>query len=87
MSLARKDCFQMLASTEACKGYMPANTDQSALCFFHTWRVQQSQNSDSDKCPEDLLENTTIELLNDYLMEVHKEDGGRYPASTINQLL
>ena len=49
-----------------------------------------------DACKGYTLENTIrenpmIEILNQWLavfiMEAYKEDGGRHPASTINQLL
>ena len=46
-----------------------------------------------EKCPDDidLLENPTISLFNKWLpafvVEAHREEGKRYPAATIYQLL
>ena len=64
----RKDRFKSSTSAEvesACKGFTPKNTERCtewALRVFHSWRNQRS--SESEKCPEDLLENPTVELLN-----------------------
>ena len=64
LSLARRDCFQMLTSMDvedACKGYTLENT---------------------------VRENPMInQWLLVFFMEAYKEDSGRHPASTINQLL
>ena len=90
-----KDCFKSSTSAEvetACKGFTPKNTERCtewALRVFHTWWNQQS--SEGEKCPKDLLENPTVELLNHWLptfvIEACRENGKRYPAATINQLL
>ena len=49
-----------------CEGYMPKSTTKStdwALRVFHAWRKQRNEHTD-DKCPEKLLEEPQVELLN-----------------------
>ena len=91
----RKDRFGTSTSSEvesACKGFTPKSTERCtewALRVLHAWRNQR--NSEGEKCPEDLFENPTVELLNQWLpvfvIEARRENGERYPAATINQLL
>ena len=76
-----------------CEGYVPKNTSKStswALRVFRTWREQRNEHED-DKCPETLLEEPQVELLNFWLsrfvMEARREDGKPYPPSSINNIL
>ena len=77
----------------ACKGRWKIPSEvptQLVLRVFDAWRKQANQNR-HEKCPDDLLENPTISLLNKWLpalvVEARREDGKWYPAATINQLL
>ena len=58
--------------------------------YLNAWRKQTNQNK-PEKCPDDLLENPMVSLLNKWLptlvVEAPREDGKRYPAAMINQLL
>ena len=43
---------------------------------------------DAEKCPCDLLEMPVIQTLDKwFIIEARREDGKRYPATSINQLL
>ena len=70
-----------------------ANTKKStdwAVRVFIEWRKQRNE-SQSDKCPLDLLESPSAGQLNCWLSrfatEARRADGDRYPSSTLYQLL
>ena len=76
-----------------CEGYVPKNTSKStswAQRVFRAWREQRNERKD-DKCPETLLEEPQVELLNFWLsrfvMEARGEDGKPYPPSSINTIV
>ena len=91
-----KDRFALSTEQElekAREGYTPKNTIRStdwSMRVFCAWRDHRNERCE-DKCPMDLLDKPTIPLLNKWLsafvVEARREDGQRYPATTISQLL
>ena len=78
---------------EICRGYVPKNTSKStdwAVRVFKAWREQRSEEIDG-KCPDNLLEDPSVDALNFWLarfvVEVRREDGKPYPPATINNIL
>ena len=78
---------------EICRGYVPKNTSKStdwAVRVFKAWREQRSEEID-EKCPDNLLEDPSVDALNFWLarfvVEVRREDGKPYPPATINNIL
>ena len=78
---------------KAREGYTPKNTIRSidwSVRVSCAWRDHRNEHCEN-KCPMDLLEKPTIPLLNKWLsafaVEARREDGQRYPATTISQLL
>ena len=74
-------------------GPIVANTKKStdwAVRVIVEWWKQRNE-SQSDKCPLNLLESPSAGLLNCWLSrfatEAHHTDGDRYPSSTLYQLL
>ena len=81
------------AMSNVAKGPTVANTKKCtdwAIRVFNEWRKQRNA-SQSDKCPSNLLESPSAELLNHWLSrfatEARRADGDRYPSSTLYQLL
>ena len=76
------------------EGFVPANTEANTdwavrnLTVWADWQV--AQNPD-DPVPGDILTNGDATALNKwhslYVTEMRKQDGDRYPASTLNLLL
>ena len=84
-SASNECCFSSSHSrstmVKICERYMHKNTTEStgwALRVLHVWRKQRNEHAD-DKCPEKLLEESQVELLNFWLshfvMEARREDG------------
>ena len=91
--------FQMLSSEELgslCKPNVPRNTQMStkwALDNFHAWLSHRNSNaeSDTDKCPETLLEDMDSAQLNKrlvvYIAKTKNVNGESYPPSTLQSSL
>lgn len=91
--------FQMLSSEELgslCKPNVPRNTQTStkwALDNIHAWLSHRNSNaeSDTDKCPETLLEDMDSAQLNKrlavYIAKTKNVNGESYPPSTLQSLL
>ena len=78
----------------AARGVIPRNTEAStqwALRNFIAWAKNREAAGDSHAVPKDLLESHDAELvckwLSLYVMETRREDGGRYPPTTIRNLI
>ena len=61
-----------------------------ALRVFQAWRSERNKAS-VEKCPDDLFEAPSLPSLNKWLsafvVEARREDGQRYPATTLTNLL
>ena len=79
---------------EMSKGFVPTNTSKNTkwgLNNFEAWKEERNNKYPDDPIPEDLLETTNEEILSlwlsRYVVETRNSTGGRYPPSTIYQLL
>ena len=67
------------------------NDCKHSLNNFEAWKEERNNKYPDDPIPEDLLETTNEEILSlwlsRYVVETRNSTGGRYPPSTIYQLL
>ena len=93
----QKDRFAAPTSSDElkkeCEGYVPITTQRCttwAVRVFENWKSERAKNSE-ENCPDDLFETGSLPALNKWLsafvIEARREDGGRYPATTITNLL
>ena len=75
------------------EGFVPLTTQRCttwAVHTFETWKNDWNKKCE-DRCPDDLFKNASISVLNKWLsafvIEAQHEDGKRYPATTITNLL
>ena len=76
-----------------CEGYISPDTGKAtkwALKVFEQWRDNRNRSSQG-QCPENLLVEPSVQQLNYWLsslvVEVRREDGKPYPASSISNIL
>ena len=76
------------------EGITPANTSKAtawAINNFQQWMASRNSLHPSDPVPDDILQCTDPELLNNhlskYVVETRKSNGDLYPPATIHQLL
>ena len=80
--------------SKSAEGITPANTAKTtawALNNFQRWMASRNSLTPSDPVPDDILQCTNPQLLNNhlskYVVETRKSNGDFYPPSTIHQLL
>ena len=76
------------------EGFVPATTEANtewAMRNFKAWADWRITQNPEDPVPSDILSSGDAVALNKwlslYVIETRKQDGGRYPASTLNLLL
>ena len=88
--------FQTLSSESLSKPSIPHNTKTAtklALYSFYSWMRHRNSkvNTDSDKCPETILDDMDPIILNKwlsaYIAETKKVSGDPYPPATLQALL